>query len=139
MTFKEKRVQVTFRYSQMEGLRPYFLTLAKEIKTTFPDVTIEREILPYNNEENSAEDAVFEVVIDGRTVVGKTQSKWQPVRRNGTDNMNRAFGMSVFVSMVDVEAAIVKARRKKRPSSTIYAQDKNIDASIRLEGLKKSE
>ena len=132
-------MQVTFRYSQMDGMRPYFLTLADQIKTAFPDVTIDRQILPYSQEENTSEDAIFEVIIDGRTIVGKTQSKWQPVRRNGTDNMNRAFGMSVFVSMNDVETAIVKARRKKRPSSTIYAQDETMNASMRLEGLKRSE
>ena len=123
----------------MEALRPYFLTVAKKITTAFPDVIIDRQILPYKYEESTAEDAVFEVIIDGRMIIGKTRSKWQPVRRNGNDVNNRTFGMSVFVSMDDIETAIVKARRKKRPSSTIYAQDESISAGIRLEGLKGSE
>mmetsp|Transcript_12949 Transcript_12949/g.16376 ORF Transcript_12949/g.16376 Transcript_12949/m.16376 type:complete len:360 (+) Transcript_12949:45-1124(+) len=136
---KEKRVPIVIRYSELQGLRSYYLTTAKKIKDSNPDVTVEKRIIP-RNEEHKDEDTVFEVLVDNRIVVGKGQCKWQGVTRSasGKDNdnkINQVFGMSVYISMQDINEAIAKARRKRRPSTT-YAQHGMVMRRVGLEILK---
>ena len=58
LTMQEKRVIVTIQYSEDAGLRPYYLTVAKKVKASHPDVLIERRILPSVGDESS--EATFE-------------------------------------------------------------------------------
>jgi len=130
---KEKRVPITIRYSgQVSGLRSFYLTAAKKITLANPDVIVERMILPAVEGES-----VFEVLVDGRVVIGKGRSKWQSVSRNGNGGPANS-GMSVFISMQEVNAAIAKARRKRRPS-TAYVRggaEEGDTPAVRLEMLK---
>ncbi|KAL3761691.1 hypothetical protein ACHAW5_004255 [Stephanodiscus triporus] len=71
---QEKRVKVTVRYSAEAGLRPFYLTVANRIKSAHPDVLLEKRILPRAGSEGGTE-TVFEVIIDGKTVIGKKKTK----------------------------------------------------------------
>lgn len=132
---KEKRVLVTISYTSLHGLRPYYLTILKKIKESNPDVIVERIVLPYA-QDDVFEDTVFEVMVDGKVVIGKSHSKYMTVRRSGNDDVanNKVFGMSVYVSMEDVNVAIGKARKKRRPSTTYTPEDR--EKALRLEMLK---
>ena len=132
-----KRVPVQIRYSANSGLRPYFLTVARRLKTDYPDVLIERTLLSKSDSggggtsggssggSTDSESGLFEVVIDGRAVV-----RLNAGRRGvtGTDG-----GMTIFVSMEEVDQAIGRARRRRRPS-TVYGEDN--ETNVRLEVLK---
>lgn len=61
------------------------------------------------------DDAAFEVMVDGKVVVGKTRKE-----RYGGGRAD----MSVFVSMQELAAAISRARRRRRPA-TVYGEDPN--------------
>lgn len=131
---KDKRVLVTIRYSQIPGLRPYYLTIAKKIKSSNPDVIVEKDMIPVVDEHNmNIEDAIFEVVVDHRVIIGKSNSKWCRVRRSpGKDEItaNKVYGMSVYVSLEDIDVAIGKARRKRRPGTNIYSSSALDDDSV---------
>ena len=102
-------------------------------------------------EGSKDEEAIFEVLVDNKVIVGKPQCKWQGVARtasssssssssssNGKDSdssNNRVFGMSVYISMEDVNEAIAKARRKRRPN-TVYSQKGEAVRGVGLEILK---
>eukprot|EP00553_Chaetoceros_curvisetus_P009922 CAMPEP_0204617372 /NCGR_PEP_ID=MMETSP0717-20131115/4375_1 /ASSEMBLY_ACC=CAM_ASM_000666 /TAXON_ID=230516 /ORGANISM="Chaetoceros curvisetus" /LENGTH=187 /DNA_ID=CAMNT_0051630891 /DNA_START=42 /DNA_END=605 /DNA_ORIENTATION=- len=135
-----KRVQVKIRYSATPGLRPYFLTVAKKIKMHNPDVIVEKVILPAIDDDAELDDTIFEVMVDGKIVIGKPRTKWTNVRRSGKDEIdnNKMFGMSFFVCMEDINVAIGKARKKKRPNATVYAPEDRA-RSIGLEMLKGSD
>mmetsp|Transcript_6254 Transcript_6254/g.8126 ORF Transcript_6254/g.8126 Transcript_6254/m.8126 type:complete len:220 (+) Transcript_6254:162-821(+) len=105
MTMQDKRVVVTIRYSGDAGLKPYFLTVAKKLKSSHPDVMIERRILA--DVEDEEDEATFEVVVDGKVVIG----------RGKKESISRAQTV-VFVSMQELDIAISRARRKRRPSTT---------------------
>ncbi|GAX16183.1 hypothetical protein FisN_3Hu336 [Fistulifera solaris] len=126
---QDKRVVVTIRYSQGAGLRPYFLTVAKKIKSSHPDVVLERLILP--GVLDADEEATFEVLVDGRVVVGKGRSSKQKV---GLVDMTHA--RSVFVSMKELDVAIARSRRKRRPS-TAYGGEKSPSGVARKEMLRR--
>lgn len=139
---KEKRVHVKIRYSQTPGLRPYFLTVAKKIKLSNPDVIVEKVILPSIDDDDIENSTVFEVVVDGKIVIGKSRTKWCKVQRLGKTkdeiNNNKMFGLSVYVSLEDINVAIGKARKKRRPATTVYyAPDDRM--SIRREMLKSDD
>jgi hypothetical protein len=129
LTMQDKRVVVTIRYSQGAGLRPYFLTVAKKIKSSHPDVVLERLILP--GVLDADEEATFEVLVDGRVVVGKGRSSKQKV---GLVDMTHA--RSVFVSMKELDVAIARSRRKRRPS-TAYGGEKSPSGVARKEMLRR--
>jgi len=119
VTMQRKRVPVVIRYSAGSGLKPFYLTVAKRIKEEFPDVILDKVILPADTSEHGDDDvSTFEVLIDGKLVVSK-------YRKSETN--------SVFVSMSEVELAVTRARRKRRPS-TVYGEE---GTNLRLEMLKK--
>jgi hypothetical protein len=109
LTMQEKRAVVTIRYSGEAGLKPYFLTMAKKIKASHPDVIVERRILPAVADG----EATFEVLVDGKVVIGK--SRHRKVGR-GVEMPQHA-RRSVFVSMGELDLAIARARRKQRPTT----------------------
>jgi hypothetical protein len=118
-------VVVTICYSGGNGLRPYFLTAAKRIKDSFPDIVIEKLILP--SREEGGDDGTFEVLVDGKVVINRTRANRSSNGGGGSSGSGGGSGTSVvaslksvFVSLSTVEAAIHKARRRRRPSSTVY-------------------
>lgn len=116
VTMQEKRAVVTIRYSGDAGLKPYFLTIAKKLKQSHPDVVIERRILPSVIDGNY--EATFEVLVEGKVVIGK--SRHRKVSRNGNNDVHDIIGRrSVYVSMNELDLAISRARRKHRPT-TMY-------------------
>ena len=166
---QEKRVPIIIRYSEEAGLRSYFLTAAKRIKDSNPDVFVEKRLIP-TLEDNKDEDLIFEVIVDDKVIIGKPQCKWHGVSRtqnggsssssgnekksnngggsggngnekDGSDGAavsSRVFGMSVFISMKDVDDAIAKARRKRRPNSA-YSQQGTMAKGVGLEILRGDE
>ena len=115
------------------------MTTAKKIKDSNPDVIVEKRIIP-RTEEHKDEETLFEVLVDNRVVIGKPQCKWQGVTRSASgkdndDTINQVFGMSVYISMTDINEAIAKARRKRRPN-TAYAQHGKMMRRVGLEILK---
>jgi hypothetical protein len=148
VTMQEKRVKVTIRYSAAVGLRPFYLTVADRIKSYHPDVLLERRILPKPGSKAGGDEAIFEVLVDGKVVVGSKKTMFLKVRTssgsssassdkddddkrsekmNQSGEMNFAGGRSVFVSMEKLEQELVKARKKRRPS-TMY---KNKEDALR--------
>jgi hypothetical protein len=115
ITMQDKRVVVTIRYSSGANLKPFFLTVAKKLKSSHPDVIIEKRLLPAIDKEDG--EATFEVLVDGKIVVGKGKTRKQKVARV---DMSRA--RSVFVSMQELDLAIARARRRRRPTSPVYGE-----------------
>lgn len=90
---------------------------------------IEKLILP--SKEEGGDDSTFEVLVDGKVVVGKARAS-----RSSGGSASLAGGLrSVFVSLSGLDAAIAKARRKRRPATTVYS-DAN---STPTEGASKSK
>jgi hypothetical protein len=119
---KDKRVVVTIQYTAETGLKPYFLTVAKRIKDSHPDVILESRILPNDGNEPS-----FDVIVDDKIVIGKSNAR---IQRLGSDKeiTDSTGGISVFVSMAELSIAISKARRRRRPQ-TMYGKDEDIKGS----------
>jgi hypothetical protein len=121
---KSKRVPVSVRYSEEPGLKPYYLTVAKKIKDAYPDVVLDKVVLPkvqISEGNNNGEGVTFEVIVDGKIVVRT------PGRKSyGIENMH------VFVNMQEVEAAIIRARKRRRPQ-TVYGEE---NSNARLEVLR---
>jgi hypothetical protein len=128
LTMQEKRVVVTVRYSGGAGLKPYFLTVAKKLKLSNPDVVLERRILPTVSDVES--EATFEVLVDKKVVVGNGR-----IRKQKVGNVDTSHGRSVFVSMQELDLAICRARRRRRPS-TLYGELNN---PAGLETLRKTK
>ena len=146
LTMQEKRVKVTIRYSASSGLRPFYLTVADKIKTYHPDVLLERRVVPTVGSDAGDQGAIFEVLVDGKVVVGKKKTMFLKVRtssssssnndkgddedkrrENQSGEVNFAGGRSIFISMEKLEQELVKARKKRRPS-TMY---KNKEDALR--------
>ena len=108
------------RYTADAGLKPYFLTVAQKIKQAHPDVILDKTILPAMEDGDS--ETTFEVVVDGKVVVGQARKEREPSKA----------GLNVFVSMQEVELGIVRARRRRRPA-TVYGEEAS---DIRLEMLR---
>eukprot|EP00985_Skeletonema_marinoi_P034721 scaffold44642_cov124-Skeletonema_marinoi.AAC.1 len=120
LTMQEKRVKVTIRYSASAGLRPFYLTVADKVKSYHPDVLLERRILPKVG-DSGEQGAIFEVLVDGK---GDDEGKR---RENLSGEVNFAGGRSISISMEKLEQELVKARKKRRPS-TMY---KNKEDALR--------
>lgn len=151
LTMQEKRVKVTIRYSAEAGLRPFYLTVVNRIKSKHPDALLEKRILPKLGSDASEDEAIFEVVVDGKTVIGKKSKKMLKVStlaaRKGDDDdskesdaknnkgtkakfgsgepnkPNLAGGRSVFVSMEKLDQELDKARKRRRPSSMYKSKE----------------
>jgi hypothetical protein len=115
-------------------LKPYFLTVAKRIKETFPDVLLERVVLPKVDVGESSfgsgealAGSTFEVLVDGKAVITSTG-----MRKSSYLQQHSHGRLTVFVSMGELEIAIGRARRKRRPS-TVYGDE---DSGPRLQALK---
>lgn len=120
----------TIRYTDGCGLKPYYLTAAKKIKASHPDVVIEKRILPgLSSGEGGGGDVAFEILVDDKVVVGN-QARSRKQRGDSGDG-------SVYVSMQEMDLAISKARRKRRPS-TLYGENGSRAEGVRLEMLRKS-
>lgn len=119
LTMQDKRVRVTIRYSNGDGLKPYFLTVAKKIKQSHPDISVDRVLLPTIDTDDNDREAIFEVLVDGKIVVGKGNTP----RRQKVARVDMARARSVFVSMEEVDLAVSRARRKRRPSTIVYGSD----------------
>ena len=63
------------RYTAEAGLRPFYLTVANRIKLAHPDVLLEKRILPRAGGDGPSGETVFEVIIDGKTIIGKKKTK----------------------------------------------------------------
>jgi hypothetical protein len=102
--------------------------VAKKLKASHPDVVIEKRILP-TVVASGAGDMIFEILVDGRVVLGTSR------KQRGMDATD---GKSVFVSMQQLDLAISKARRKRRPS-TLYGEDPSTTTAdgIRLDMLRR--
>lgn len=144
LTMQGKRVIVTIRYSGGEsaGLKPYFLTAAKKIKASHPDVILERRQTASLDPEDPTDEPSFEILVDGKVIVGNNKSR----SRKKIDNVQK----SIFVSMQELDLvsrancgaytrtsistvlflisyffhtqAISRARRRRRPSTTVYGE-----------------
>ncbi|KAL9190636.1 hypothetical protein ACHAXT_000342 [Thalassiosira profunda] len=164
LTMQEKRVRVTVRYSAEAGLRPFYLTVASRIKSTYPDVLLEKRILPKVGSDAGEEEAVFEVIVDGKTVIGKKKTKMLKVSsktarasggENGKDDDRKgegsaaksgdaptpdiAGGRSVFVSLEKLEHELAKARKKRRPNTAYKSKEvasggSGVAAKVDVEG-----
>lgn len=133
LTMQGKRVVVSIRYSGEAGLKPYFLTAAKKIKASHPDVILERRQMADIDREDPTDEPCFEILVDGKVVVGNTKSRSR--KKIGTDVQQ-----SIFVSMQELDLAISRARRRRRPSTTVYGEvhEPNVSASpLRLDGLRQ--
>jgi hypothetical protein len=136
ITMQDKRVLVTIRYSGESGLRPFFLTVAKKLKQSHPDVIVERRILPpvagaMSNDANMMDgEATFEILVDGTMVVGKTRA----TRRSKVARVDMSRSRSVYISMQELEVAIARARRRRRPTTTVYG-----DVSAAQSGAMRKE
>eukprot|EP00593_Proboscia_inermis_P003007 CAMPEP_0171296908 /NCGR_PEP_ID=MMETSP0816-20121228/5634_1 /TAXON_ID=420281 /ORGANISM="Proboscia inermis, Strain CCAP1064/1" /LENGTH=138 /DNA_ID=CAMNT_0011770745 /DNA_START=185 /DNA_END=601 /DNA_ORIENTATION=+ len=107
--------------------------MSKHIKKSFPDVLLEKKRLPppLGNKNDDTNDLTFDVLVDGKIVIGRAGRRVQSTtgggsRPNGNggfegedDDLGNSPGVSVYVNMADMEAAISKARRKRRPN-TLY-------------------
>lgn len=147
LTMQEKRVKVTIRYSASSGLRPFYLTVADKIKSFHPDVLLERRVVPKVGSDAGEQGLIFEVLVDGKVIVGKKKTMFLKVRtsssssssnndkgddedkrrENQSGEVNFAGGRSIFISMEKLEQELVKARKKRRPS-TMY---KNKEDALR--------
>jgi len=135
---QEKRVKVTIRYSAEAGLRPFYLTVVNRIKSAHPDALVEKRILPKLGADAGGNEAIFEVVVDGKTVIGKKKTKMLKVSplassrndesegnaKSGSEEPNKAGGRSIFVSMEKIDEEMAKARKRRRPS-TMYKSKEN--------------
>ena len=110
-------------------MKPYFLTVAKRIKNDYPDVRVTKDIIPATAsiENDRDDDARFEVVVDGKTIVGNQKKGRRERYGSGRGDV------SVFVSISELDLAIKRARRKRRPQ-TVYGEQAN---SLRLEMLRR--
>eukprot|EP00538_Stauroneis_constricta_P007085 CAMPEP_0119571000 /NCGR_PEP_ID=MMETSP1352-20130426/43899_1 /TAXON_ID=265584 /ORGANISM="Stauroneis constricta, Strain CCMP1120" /LENGTH=214 /DNA_ID=CAMNT_0007620677 /DNA_START=38 /DNA_END=682 /DNA_ORIENTATION=+ len=124
--FIKKRVPVLIRYSADSGLKPFYLTVAKRINAAFPDVLLDKAILPADTSDNGGgggsggddDTSTFEILVDGKLVASKN-------RKSATN--------SVFVSMNEVGLAVSRARRRRRPA-TVYGEE---GTNLRLEMLRR--
>lgn len=132
LTMQGKRVVVTIRYSGEAGLKPYFLTAAKKIKASHPDVILERRQTADVDWEDPNDEPSFEILVDGKVVVGTTKSRSR--KKIGNDVQQ-----SIFVSMQELDLAISRARRRRRPSTTVYGEvhEPNESSPLRLDGLRE--
>lgn len=116
-----KRVPVAIRYSGESGMKPYFLTVAQRIKEAHPDALLHKVILPKvvsseGGGPKAWENPIFEVMVDGKVIVPSMGRK---------DNH-----IGVFVSMQDLDLAMSRARRRRRPSTVYGGKEENVSLDL---------
>jgi hypothetical protein len=124
LTMQEKRVVVTFRYTDLPYLKPYFLTFASKLKKKHSDIIIEKRKLPVGDSNLQPH---FEVLVDGKTVMGSGSSKSREQVLGGRVDVQNT--QSVYVSMEQISLAITKARKKRRPT-TLYGEGEDEDVEL---------
>ena len=97
--------------------------MAKKIKESYPDVVIDKVILPKVEvgDGDRNDNPTFEVLVDGKLVIRTSGRKDRSL--SSTDNI------CVFVSMQEMETAISRARRRRRPS-TVYGEGGNVSLEL---------
>lgn len=118
---------VTIMYNSGSVLRTFYLTAAKIIKQSFPDILIEKRVLPAVEGD---EKGTFEIQVDGKIVVNN---------KNRVNSKEVTGSQNVFVSMDTISSMIAKARRRRRPN-TVYEMEKvdGMDAAaVRLEMMRQ--
>ena len=115
--------------------------MAKKIKDAHPDVLLDKVIVPKlggassggngngggasgDSEKNKSVGGTFEVLVDGKVVLLRGRTKDRDASSAGCE--------AIFVSMQEIEVAISRARKRRRPS-TVYGEE---DSNVRLELLK---
>ena len=115
-------------------MRPFFLTVAKKIKQRYPDVIVKRQIFVDAVDEAGS---TFSTLVDGKPVLGDAGGR-RGSGRGGSDGTNH-----IYVSVEAIDQAITRARRKRRPDTTVYNQNEQNDAdairAISLEVLKAKQ
>lgn len=106
-------------------MKPYFLTVAKKLKDAHPDIILDKVILPKIEVGDGKPEIspTFEVMVDGKVIIPTVGKK---------DRVNSGAGKIVFVSMQELDTAITRARRRRRPS-TAYGEE---EGNTRLEMLR---
>ncbi len=66
--------------------------MADQIKSAHPDVLLEKRILPRVVGGGGADEAVFEVIVDGRTIIGKKKSRMLKVSSSSISSSSRGGG-----------------------------------------------
>lgn len=129
--------------------------MASRIKSTHPDVLLEKRILPPSAGSDATE-SVFEVAVDGKTIIGKKKTKLLKVRSNSSSSSSSrseneeggtktkdnneasdsdiAGGRSIFVSMEKLEQELNKARKRRRPSTMYKSKEDALRSSGGGEG-----
>ena len=116
-SMQEKRVVVSFRFTDFPYFRPYFLTFSSKLKKMHADIILEQTIVPI---VDSSAQPIFEVSVDGKVLIGGGgNSRERHILGGRVDVQNT---QSVFVNMEQLGLAITRARRKRRPT-TVYGQD----------------
>jgi len=119
LTMQEKRVVVSFRFTEVPYLRPYFLTFSSKLKQMHADIILEKQVVPL---VEATAQPIFEVLVDGKVVIGGSgSSRERHILGGRVDVLDT---QSVYVNMDQLGLAIAKARRKRRPS-TVYGEDED--------------
>lgn len=123
LSMQEKRVVVSFRFTDLPYLRPYFLTFCSKLKTLTPDIIVERRCLPVVDATTGSQ-PIFEVLVDEKLVIGAGGTRERHVLGGRVDVDDT---QSVYVSMQQLSLAIARARRKRRPTAKVYDGENNDD------------
>ena len=117
LTMQGKRVIVTIRYSGEAGLKPYFLTAAKKIKASHPDVILERRQLADMDKEDPNAEPSFEILVDGKVVVGNNKSR----SRKKIGNVDLSRSQSIFVSMQELDLGKLNVAHSVHQTKTVWS------------------
>ena len=121
---------ITIIFTENSGLWPFFLTAANRIKMAYPDVLIEKRVLPRAGQggDNAPDvNSIFEIQVDGRKIAGNGANK----------KLSNSVG-TAFVPMKELELAISRARKRRRPTTFYGKQNENSEA-VRLDMLRKAK
>merc|ERR1712216_735535 len=101
-TMQRRRVEVSIQYSKHAGWSACAAEAARTLKGEFPDCRVGVRATP--NEPDSDSPSLFCVSVDGMFVA---VSRCERV---------------VFLPMQKITTAVERARRQRRPESTVYGQ-----------------
>jgi len=116
-------------FTENSGLKSFFITAAQRIKQAHPDILIAKRTLPYTSRQaNPDANAVFEIQVDGKKIVGNGANK----------RLSNSIG-TVFVPMTELGLAVAKARKRRRPATNYGGSGDDTNESVRLEMLMKAK